>query len=417
MRVLLVAHGYPPRDSGGVELHTQAVARGLAAAADDVRVLCAAAERDGLRMVADELDGDIRVRRLHVPIGEDFARRVLRPWVREQFELLLDEERPDVVHVQHLLFLSADCVAAAAARRIPVVVTLHDAWWLCPEIHLPGDRHIRGPLHGPACWVHHDLPRLRRSLLAARGVVRAVPNELRRPRILRRALEAADVLLAPSDALARTYASAGFRRPLVTPHGVALEPETAPRGRGPTRFGFIGPATTSKGAHLLAGAIPPGTTLVHWGRGVIGGDRVERRGEFAPEGARAAYRSFDVLVVPSVVAESFSLVTAEAQALGIPVVASRNGALPELIEHDENGLLVVPGDHTALAAALARLADRSEVERLANGARPPRRFADQLEELHRIYATAAGGANATRRPGRGIEAAGARTQELGPDGR
>ena len=92
MRVLLVSHGYPPRDAGGVELHTQAVARGLASAGDSVRVFTAAAERDGMRMVANEQDGAVRVRRLHVPIGEDFARLVLRPWVRTQFEQLLDDQ-------------------------------------------------------------------------------------------------------------------------------------------------------------------------------------------------------------------------------------------------------------------------------------------------------------------------------------
>lgn len=417
MRVLLVSHGYPPRDTGGVELHTQAVARGLVSAGDGVRVFTAAAERDGMRMVANEQDGAVRVRRLHIPIGEDFARRVLRPWVRTQFEQFLDEERPDVVHVQHLLFLSADCIAAAAARRIPVVVTLHDAWWLCPEIHLSGSNHVCGPLHGPACWVHHDLPRLRRSLLAARGVVRAVPDELRRPRTLRRALDTADVVLAPSSSLAETYALAGFARPRVSPHGVSIVPEPARPPQRPTRFGFVGPATSSKGAHLLADAIPPGATLVHWGRGVVGGDRVERRGEFAPEAARDAYRSFDVLVVPSVVAESFSLVTAEAQALSIPVVASLAGALPELIENGRNGLLVVPGDRNALAAALARLADPAEVERLQRGARAPRAFADQLEELRLIYATTAAGGTAEIMPGRGIEGAEADPQGLGASSR
>lgn len=387
MRVLLVAHGYPPRELGGVELHTAAVAHGLAAAGDSVRVLAAAPERTGRHEVADHIDGDVRVRKLHVPVGEDFARRVTNPWARGQFEALLDQERPDVVHVQHLLFLSADCIAAAVARAVPVVVTLHDAWWLCPELHLRSDRHVSGRLHGVACWAHHDVRRLRRSPLAVPGVVRSVRDELRRPGLLRRALEAADIVLAPSVSLANVYATAGFARPRVAAHGVALTPEAARTPRRAIRFGFVGPATSDKGAHLLADALPKGATLVHWGRGVVLGSRVERRGEFTPAAARDAYRSFDVLVVPSLVAESFSLVTAEAQALGIPVVASRLGALPELIEHERNGLLVAPGDRPALAAALARLTDPSEVERLGRAARAPRTFADQLLELREIYAT------------------------------
>jgi glycosyltransferase involved in cell wall biosynthesis len=353
-----------------------------------------------------------------VPIGEDFARRVVNPWVRGQFEALLDEERPDVVHVQHLLFLSADCIAAAVARDVPVVVTLHDGWWLCPELHLTADRHATGRLHGVACWAHHDIRRLRRSPLALLGVVRAVPDELRRPRLLRRALEAADIVLAPSVSLANVYARAGFARPHVAAHGIALTPDAAHTPQRPIRFGFVGPATSDKGAHLLAGALPEGSTLVHWGRGFVQGDRVERRGEFTPAAARDAYRSFDVLVVPSLVAESFSLVTAEAQALGIPVVASRLGALPELIEHERNGLLVDPGDRPALAAALARLTDPSEVERLGRAARAPRTFVDQLCELREIYATAAGaGAVAAGMPSRGIQETDNTIQGLGVLGR
>jgi len=389
MRVLLVAHGYPPRELGGVELHTTSVAHGLASAGDSVQVLAAAPEREGTRRVVDELDGDVRLRRLHVPIGENFARRVTSPWVREQFERLLDDERPDVVHVQHLLFLSSDCIAAASARGLPVVVTLHDAWWLCPEIHLRTARHTRGPLHGLACWAHHDVPRLGTSLMAARGVLRAFPDELRRPALLRHALGAADVVLAPSAYLADVYAEAGFRRPRVSAHGIALPCEPAHVPQRPVRFGFVGPATSEKGANLLADALPAGSTLVHWGRGIVPGRNVEQRGEFAPGDAHTAYRSFDVLVVPSLVAESFSLVTAEAQALGIPVVASDLGALPELIEHDGNGLLVEPGDPRALAAALARLADPAEVARLGRAARAPRTFSDQLQELREIYATVA----------------------------
>jgi glycosyltransferase involved in cell wall biosynthesis len=221
-------------------------------------------------------------------------------------------------------------------------------------------------------------------------VLRAFPDELRRPALLRHALAAADVVLAPSTYLADVYADAGFRRPRVAAHGVALTCEPAPMPRRPVRFGFVGPATPEKGADMLADALPAGSTLVHWGRGTLAGDKIERRGEFAPHDAHAAYRTFDVLVVPSLVAESFSLVTAEAQALGIPVVASNLGALPELVEDERNGLLVEPGSPGALRAALARLADPAEVTRLGQAARAPRTFSDQLRELREIYATVSG---------------------------
>lgn len=68
-----------------------------------------------------------------------------------------------------------------------------------------------------------------------------------------------------------------------------------------------------------------------------------------------------IALVPSRSAESFGLAAAEAMAAGVPVAASRVGALPELVEGDG---LVPPGDPPALASAIARLAgDRAAGER------------------------------------------------------
>jgi glycosyltransferase involved in cell wall biosynthesis len=68
-----------------------------------------------------------------------------------------------------------------------------------------------------------------------------------------------------------------------------------------------------------------------------------------------------VALVPSRSAETFGLAAAEAMAAGVPVVASRVGALGELVEQDA---LVTPGDVPALAEAIGRLAgDRGAAQR------------------------------------------------------
>ena len=64
--------------------------------------------------------------------------------------------------------------------------------------------------------------------------------------------------------------------------------------------------------------------------------------------------ALDVLVVPSL-CEAQTIVIPQAFAAGKPVIASRVGGIPELVRHEESGLLVQPGDDKELAAAMLRL--------------------------------------------------------------
>ncbi len=66
-------------------------------------------------------------------------------------------------------------------------------------------------------------------------------------------------------------------------------------------------------------------------------------------------RKVDVLVMASVVPESFGRVILEAQAVGVPVVATRVGGVVDIIDHEKTGLLVMPRDTDAMAAAVTRL--------------------------------------------------------------
>ena len=71
----------------------------------------------------------------------------------------------------------------------------------------------------------------------------------------------------------------------------------------------------------------------------------------------------DCLVCPSVWAEAAGLVNLEGQASGLPVIASRIGGIPEYVADDRTGLLVPPGDHVRLAAALCRLIEDANLLR------------------------------------------------------
>ncbi|HTO10738.1 MAG TPA: glycosyltransferase, partial [Candidatus Binatia bacterium] len=105
----------------------------------------------------------------------------------------------------------------------------------------------------------------------------------------------------------------------------------------------------------------------------------------------ALHAAADVVVVPSVIPDALSRVVLEAMAAGRPVIGTRVGGTPELIEDGESGLLVPRADPAALAAAIERLLDDPALAaRLGEAARRrvETRFAPEasVDRLLALYA-------------------------------
>lgn len=89
-------------------------------------------------------------------------------------------------------------------------------------------------------------------------------------------------------------------------------------------------------------------------------EHVDFRGRVSDEELRQAYATAKVFVLPSVLdarqdTEGLGVVLLEAMNYSVPVVASNIGGITDIVQHERTGLLVPPGDETALAAALTRL--------------------------------------------------------------
>jgi glycosyltransferase involved in cell wall biosynthesis len=143
---------------------------------------------------------------------------------------------------------------------------------------------------------------------------------------------------------------------------------TAAKGTDPVRFCMVGGMAVHKGYAVLRSAIQAAqlgekarfTVVDHRLRadepayGVRwGGSAVEFIPPVPMAEMQTFYTSQDVLIAPSIWPESFGLVTREALAAGLWVIASQAGALAEPIEHAVNGLVVQPGSVEELRVALA----------------------------------------------------------------
>jgi glycogen(starch) synthase len=119
-------------------------------------------------------------------------------------------------------------------------------------------------------------------------------------------------------------------------------------------------------------------------------ERVVFAGWVEPERVRELLRSARIVVMPSR-REGLPVAAVEAAAMARPIVASRVGGLPEVVEHGRTGLLVDPDDPRGVAEAIASLLERPEVTaRLGRAARESvretlslERCADAFDELYR----------------------------------
>jgi glycosyltransferase involved in cell wall biosynthesis len=104
------------------------------------------------------------------------------------------------------------------------------------------------------------------------------------------------------------------------------------------------------------------------------------------EAVAGFYEAADVFVLTST-REPYGTVYGEAMAAGLPVVGWAAGNLPYLAHHEEDGLIVPPGDLGALTDALRRMADdRALRERLAASARRKgRAFPTWQESAARLF--------------------------------
>ena len=131
------------------------------------------------------------------------------------------------------------------------------------------------------------------------------------------------------------------------------------------------------------------------------GEHVEFLGRVGDEELRRAYATADVFVLPSVLdarqdTEGLGVVLLEAMNYSVPVIASDIGGITDIVQHERTGLLVPPGDETALATALTRvLTDRALSHTLGSaGLRALResfsweRIVDRWEAVYRRVASA-----------------------------
>ena len=424
MKIVQVLHWFLPRHLAGTEIYTYGLARELSKR-HEVHIYC---REDGFSdrefHETDEVYEGLPVRRVYFNLRGAKANPVNRALIEfrnsaleGRFRRFLEQVKPDIVHFQHLFKLSASLIPLVKEMGFPVVVTLHDHWFVCYNIQLlrPGMEVCSGPLFGLKCagCAKPEWPHGLRTLL---GPLFA-PLFVFRTAYMKRCLEQADLVITPSAFIKEEFVAHGFsgNRILVSGNGTRpLEGYT----RSPTeglRFGYIGTVQKHKGVHVLVEAFnhidlvdDPSVELTIFGDPLIAPDyyaqvrsmarnpRIQFPGMFDNAEVGRILSGIDVLIVPSVWPENSPVTIHEAHLAKIPVIASRIGGIPELVQDGKNGFLFTPGDAEDLLSKISLFReDRSLLERLRANIGPVKSVEENAQELEEIYQ----GLIATRRGG------------------
>ena len=415
MRILLVSHKYPPYALGGVEVYTYHLARALGAR-HKVAVFFRHDDREGPSFVEHDGDDDgVLMRRvscsptgLGASVPGEFFDTFLNRQIEDSFSWFVAQFQPDVIHIQHVMALSARLLHLARCANLPVLLTLHDYWFICGNSQLiwPDAQICQGKAWGMNCVRCAAAARFP-SAVAAWLRPALAPLFVYRDWVVKGAALQATRFVSPSRFLIGQYAAAGFPEerftylengiPLAHIRRVAWRPSD-----GPLRVTFLGSLAWQKGVHVLVEAfncLPTGVARLRiWGDPTVFpdyGDHLghvldhpdaQLMGRIANERVGEILADSDVMVVPSLWYENSPVVIQEARAAGVPVVASGHGALAEKVRHGVDGLLFPPGDVAALRGTLQRLVDEPELlPRLREGVSPPAGIREHVAQLETLY--------------------------------
>ncbi|XRP97073.1 glycosyltransferase family 4 protein [Methanocaldococcus sp. 16A] len=437
MRILQVVHGFPPKQRAGTEMYTYYLSKELAKK-HEVHVFYPTRDKGKKSITIHSFEREkLHLHELVIP--NDFIWKIKRFWdlllikntyinksVEGIFRTLLRRIKPDIIHFEHLIGLSTTLINIAKEEfNIPIVLTLHDYWFMCPNIQLITYEHIICKEPDPSkcreCWVKNRAKDISKAL----GVY-YIPKSLterpleivlkifnhpekfeKRNKYLKSLLLKADKIISPSKFLRETFIRYGISEDKIiySENGYNLEVfkgfKKKKNSTNKIIFGFAGNVIPIKGVHVLVDAflkVPEEKAELRiygyynpkseYVKKILTKAKRKKNIKFMGrfEDIKEPYSGIDVLIFPSIWYENCPLVLAEARATKTPVIASNLGAIPEFVKHGKTGLLFEPNNPEDLYEKIMQIIQNPKlIEKFKANIKLPRSIEEQAKEIEEIY--------------------------------
>lgn len=361
MRILFINTLYPPYIGGGAEITMSTLVNGLNQHGHETAVLTTHSGK-GL-MISSENNSTLyrsgirniywHFSNLTPPSWQRLIWHAIdsyNPLAGHDIKQVIEKFKPDVISCHNLPGFSAAAWGAAANADIPTIQVLHDYYAICPKntVFNNGGNCLKPCASCAAFRLPHK--HLSNKVSAVVGVSQAVLDK---------------------HLQAGLFADVPIRK--VIYNGRSLKSSLAPKQKQDIlTFGFIGSLTPVKGVvQLIDAFIRIADQTPHKLQLLIGGsgkdDYVSALKQSYGTNKRIVFLGYvdpsdffkkvDITVVPSIWNEPLGMVVPESMGFNIPVIGAKRGGIPEMIQHEKNGLTYDPDEPYALDKAMLKLVE------------------------------------------------------------
>jgi len=400
MKICLISAFYNPYIRGGAEIYVERIANRLIK--DNEIIIITTKPYTGYSSFKPtlEIQNNIKIYRfypLNIYYGLNFHKKpsFIKPiwhlidlWNPHTYFVvkeIIKKEEPDVIHTHNLRNLSTSAFSAIASTNIPHIHTIHD-------------------------YVLMNRWNLLRNM---KIVTKFDFFDKQYMKIMKHLTSSTDIALAPSQFVLDMHTKNEYfsnSKCIKLPLGIELSDEKNEKIYETIDILYVGGLSRHKGVHILINAFKnlkqKNIKLHIVGKGadeeefkkIAGSDkRIIFHGFVPDEELMRLYQKANVTVVPSIWYDNSPMVIYESLMNGTPVIGSRIGGIPELVEEGYNGFLFEAGNVDELREILENLIKNpSELKRLEEGAfESVKKYEmdEHIRKLEELYREVQGGDN------------------------
>ena len=370
MKICLISNLYPPNVLGGAEVSVKKVSEELVKKGHEVIVITTPFSENDVEIINGVKIYQVKPLNLYEIYHHPNQSMLLKPlwhiidlwnpYDERIIKNILKTENPDIVHIHNFKGLSLSSFAPAKSLKIPLVFTAHDYSLVCMRANLLNSS-------GEIC----------KNPSALCKIYNQIQKHLAKNKV--------DLLISPSQFVINKLKSNGLFKDVKSkkiPLGIELKDnEKFEKDYSQTNILYVGNLGEHKGVHILLKAFRKienmNIRLDIVGKGLCSeklklmsqnDNRIKFHDFLEGKELLKMYVHSNLTVVPSIWYDNSPMVIYESFSYGTPVIGSKIGGIPELIEDGFNGYLFEAGNVNELQQLLETLIDSPEtLEKLEQG--------------------------------------------------